>query len=121
MDNDQFLQQLRELNLDEGRAFIHAHASELANPAAFGVLLADEALEQLYTPFASLKLAELLIFFGEHLQHISSHALGLKAKGDALEQIGHHQAALECLDVAKEKFLSLIRASWSSLRLLQKV
>ncbi|HET7641378.1 MAG TPA: hypothetical protein VFK47_21895, partial [Ktedonobacteraceae bacterium] len=107
MDNDLFLQQLRELNLDEGRAFIQTHACELADPAAFGVLLADEALDQLYTPFASLKLAELLIFFGEHLQHTSSHALGLKAKGDALEQIGHHQAAMDCLDAAREKFLSL--------------
>ncbi len=107
MDNDLFLQKLRELNLDEGRAFIHAHASELANPTAFGILLADEARAQLYTPFASLKLAELLIFFGEHLQHTSSHALGLKAKGDALEQIGHHRTAMECLDLAREEFLSL--------------
>jgi CHAT domain-containing protein len=107
MDNDLFLQKLRELNLDEGRAFIHAHACELADPAAFGVLLAGAARAQLYTPFASLKLAELLIFFGEHLQHAFSHALGLKAKGDVLRVIGLHQAAIDRLDAAGEKFLEL--------------
>ncbi|MFL5701515.1 MAG: CHAT domain-containing protein [Ktedonobacteraceae bacterium] len=108
MDNDQFLQQLRELNLDEGRAFIHAHASELADPAAFGVLLADDALEQMFAnPSVSLKLSELLISFGERLHHASSHALGLKAKGDVLRVIGLHQAAIDCLDAAGQKFLEL--------------
>src|SRR5258708_31652510 len=32
---------------------------------------------------------------------------GLKAKGDVLVQIGHHQAAMECLDTAGEEFLRL--------------
>ncbi len=119
MDNDQFLQHLRELNLDEGRAFIQAHASELANPAAFGELLADEALDQLYTnPSVSLKLAEHLIFFGKYVQHTPSYALGLKAKGDALKAIGLHQAALEALDAAGEEFLCQVdEGNWARSRI----
>src|SRR5260370_39038599 len=107
MDNALFLQHLRDLSLEEGRAYIQVHIEELADHDAIGVLLADEALAQLYNPFVSLKLAELLIFFGELTQHLSSHALGLKAKGDALRYIGHDQAALECLDAAGEEFLRL--------------
>src|SRR5205807_8094408 len=107
MDNDLFLQQLHDLSLEDGRAYIQAHAAELEDHAAFGNLLADEALAQLYTPFVSLKMAELLIFFGEYVHHTSSHALGLKAKGDVLMIIEHHQAALECLDAAGKEFLSL--------------
>src|SRR2546429_7597065 len=107
MDSDLFLQQLRDLRLENGRAYIQAHAAELEDHAAFGNLLADEALAQLYTPFVSLKLAELLIFFGEYVPHASSHALGLKAKGDVLMMIGHHQAAMECLDAAGDEFLGL--------------
>ncbi|GAC1348431.1 MAG: CHAT domain-containing protein [Ktedonobacteraceae bacterium] len=104
MDNNLLLQQLRDLSLEDGRAHIQAHASELTDHAAFGELLEDEALHVLYTPFVSLKLAELLIFFGEYVHHSSSHALGYKAKGDALMMIGHHQAALDALDVAGEEF-----------------
>ena len=100
MDNNLFLEQLRELSLEDGKAYIREHAAEIEDHAAFGNLLADEALDQLYTPFVSLKLAELLIFFGEYVNHLSSHALGLKAKGDALVQIGHHQVATEQLDAA---------------------
>src|SRR2546423_3034575 len=107
MDSDLFLQQLRDLRLEDGRAYIQAHAAELEEHAAFGNLLADEALRVLYTPLVSLKLAELLIFFGAYVQHVSSHALGLKAKGDALVQIGHFQAAMECLDASGKEFLSL--------------
>jgi CHAT domain-containing protein len=107
MDNTLFLQHLREATLEEGRAYIQSHIEELSDHAAIGNLLADEALTQLYNPFLSLKLAELLIFFGEYTQHLSSHALGLKAKGDALVQIEHHQAAIESLDAAGEEFLSL--------------
>src|SRR5713226_6423035 len=98
MDNTVFLQYLREATLEEGRAYIQSHIEELADHAAIGKLLADEALAQLYNPFLSRKLAELLIYFGEYTQHLSSYALGLKAKGDVLLQIGHHQACLECLD-----------------------
>ena len=107
MDNEQFLQHLRDLSLEEGRGYIQGHISEVSDYAAVGNLLADEALRLLYTPFVSLKLAELLIFFGEYVQHTLSHALGLKAKGDALQRIGHHKAAMEYLDTAGEEFLRL--------------
>src|SRR5579872_4624496 len=101
------LQQLRDLSLEEGRQWLLEQAAALDDHAAFGVLLADEALKELYTPFLSLKLAELLTFFGDHVQHLPSHALGLKAKGDAFVQIGHFQVAIECLDAAGEEFLHL--------------
>lgn len=104
MDDTLFIEQLRDLSLEDGRAYIQLHAHELADYAAFGVLLADEALRLLYSPFVSLKLAELLIFFGEYVHHTSSHALGLKAKGDALMIIGHYQAAVDALDAAGEEF-----------------
>jgi CHAT domain-containing protein len=107
MDSDLFLQNLRDLPLGDGKAYIQEHIDELADHAVIGNLLADEALRLLYSPFVSLKLAELLIFFGDYVQHISSHALGLKAKGDALVQIGHFQAAMESLDGAGGEFLSL--------------
>jgi CHAT domain-containing protein len=108
MDNNLFLQQLRDLSLEEGRAYIQAHASELEDHAAFGEVLAEEALNQFFTnPTVSLRLSELLIFFGEHLHHAPSRALGLKGKGDALRGIGLHQAAIESLDAAGEEFLRL--------------
>ena len=107
MDTELFLKNLRDSALEEGRAYIQEHITELSDHKAIGELLAEEALRLLYSPFVSLKLAELLIFFGEYVQHASSHALGLKAKGDALEQIGHHQAAMECLDAAGDEFLRL--------------
>src|SRR5205807_5561070 len=98
MDTDLFLQRLRELPIEDGRTYIQEHIAELADHKAIGELLAEEALRVLYTPFPSLKLAELLIFYGELAGDVYSHALGLKAKGDALMMIGHHQAALEALD-----------------------
>lgn len=104
MDTDLFLQSLRDLPLEEGKVYIQEHIDELSDHAAVGKLLEDEALRLLYTPFVSLKIAELLIFFGEYVQHTLSHALGLKAKGDALMMIGHHQAALDALDAAGEEF-----------------
>lgn len=107
MDSDLFLQQLRDLPLEGGRAYIREHIAELSDHKAIAKLLEDEALRVLYTPFLSLKIAELLIFYGEYIGHLSSHALGLKAKGDALLQIGHYQAAIEALDAAGEEFLSL--------------
>ncbi|GAC1652278.1 MAG: CHAT domain-containing protein [Ktedonobacteraceae bacterium] len=82
------------------------------------MLLADEALHKLYTPFLSLKLAEMLIFFGKYTQHTSSHALGLKAKGDALVQIGHHQAAIDSLDAAAKEFMCLEdKGNWARSRI----
>jgi len=104
MDDTLFIEQLRDLSLEDGRAYIQEHIAELSDHAAIAYLLTDEALRLLYSPFISLKLAELLIFFGEYVHHTSSHALGLKAKGDALMMIGHHQAALDALDAAGEEF-----------------
>ncbi len=108
MDNDLFLQHLRELRLEEGKAYIQEHIQELTDHAAIGELLAEEALDQLYTnPSVSLKLSELLIFFSDYTHYAPSHALGLKAKGDALKGLGHHQGALEALDAAGEEFLHM--------------
>lgn len=107
METNLFLQQLRDLPPEEGRAYIREHIEELSDHKAIGESLAEEALRVLYTPFLSLKLAELLIFYGDYTGHLSSHALGLKAKGDALEQLEHHQAAMDVLDAAGEEFLRL--------------
>src|SRR5581483_4054243 len=107
MEPDLFLQHLRDLPLEEGRAYIQEHIAELSDHKATGELLAEEALRILYSPFLSLKIAELLIFYGEYTGHLLSHALGLKAKGDALEQIEHHQAAMDALDAAGAEFLRL--------------
>src|SRR5258707_1528246 len=107
MDNSLFLQHLREASLEEGRTYIQEHIAELADHNAIGNLLADEALKHLYNPFLSLKLAELLIFFGEYTHHLPSHALGLKAKGDVLVQITLYDAALENLDAAGAIFLRM--------------
>jgi CHAT domain-containing protein len=108
MENALFLQDLRNLSLEEGRTYIQTHAKKLADPAAIGILIAEEAFRQRgIDPFVSLKLAELLVFFGEYVHHTSSHALGLKTKGDTLQYIGHHQAALKCLDAAGAEFLCL--------------
>ncbi len=107
MDRELFLQYLRDHTLEEGQAYIQEHTAELSDHTTIGEWLANEALRLLYTPFVSLKIAELLIFFGDYTHHLSSHALGLKAKGDGLAQIGHYEAALESLDAAGEEFLSL--------------
>jgi CHAT domain-containing protein len=107
LDTDLFLQNLRDLSLEEGKAYIQEHIDELADHAVIGKLLENEALHLLYSPFISLKIAELLIFYGEYVEDILSHALGLKAKGDALMMIGHHQAAIDALDAAGEEFLHL--------------
>jgi CHAT domain-containing protein len=119
MEIAQLLQHLRELSLEAGREYIAQHVSELPDAAVFGNVLADEALEQLYTnPAVSLNIAELLIFFGEHRHHLSSHALGFKAKGDALRVLGLQQAALECLDAAGAEFLLLgDEANWARSRI----
>src|SRR5437868_5468248 len=119
MDHDLFLQYLRDLPIEDGRAYMREHIEELADHQAIGELMADEALNQLYTnPSTSLKLSELLIYFGEYVSHSLSHGLGLKAKGDALKGIGLHQAALECLDAAGEKFLSIgDKGNWARSRI----
>ena len=104
MDKELFLQRLRDLPLEEGRAYIREHLAELADYDAIANLLADEARRLLYTPFVSLKIAELLISFGDYAEHMLSHALGLKAKGDALMAIGHFRAAMDSLDAARDEF-----------------
>ncbi len=81
MDTDLFLQRLRELPIEDGRAYIQEHIAELADHKAVGELLADEALRVLYAPFLSLKIAELLIFYGELTEDMYSHALGLSSAG----------------------------------------
>ena len=50
MDADLFLQNLRDLSLEEGKAYIQEHIDELSDHAAMGNLLADEALRLLYSP-----------------------------------------------------------------------
>jgi CHAT domain-containing protein len=119
MDNDLFLQHLRELSLEDGKAYIQEHIEELTDHVAVGVLIAEEALRQRgIDPFVSLKLAELMVFFGDYIHHDLSHALGLKAKGDALCFLGHHQTALECLDAAGQKFLHLgDEVNWARTRM----
>lgn len=118
MEPDLFLQQLRDLPIEKGRAYIQEHIEELSDHNAIGELLAEEALRVLYSPFLSLKIAELLIFYGDCTGHLPSHALGLKAKGDALERIDHHQAAMDALDAAGEEFLKLgDKRNWASSRI----
>ena len=118
MDRELFLQYLRDHSLEEGRAYIQERITELSDHKTIGEWLADEALHLLYTPFVSLKIAELLIFFGTCSSHLSPHALGLKAKGDALVQIGHYDAALMSLDVAGQEFLSLEdKRNWARSRI----
>ncbi|HZO72418.1 MAG TPA: CHAT domain-containing protein [Ktedonobacteraceae bacterium] len=108
MDNELFLQQLRELPLEEGYIYIQQHSGELADLAAFISLLKGEALHQQYVhPFVSLKLAELLIFFGDFVQQPLTRALGLAAKGSAFSAVGQEQAAMDCLDAAGKQFLEL--------------
>jgi CHAT domain-containing protein/tetratricopeptide (TPR) repeat protein len=107
MDKEQLLQRLRDLPLEEGRAYLREHIAELTDYDTASKWLEDEALRLLYTPFISLKVAELLTSFGEYTQHKSSHALGLKAKGDALMAIGHFRAAMDSLDAARDEFLLL--------------
>ncbi|TME06911.1 MAG: CHAT domain-containing protein [Chloroflexi bacterium] len=118
MDTNLFLHYFRDHTLEEGRVYIQEHIAELTDHKFIGELLEEEALRILYTPFVSLKLAELLIFFGEYVSHLPSHALGLKCKGDALMMIGHHQAALECSDAAGEEFLCLgDEGNWARTRI----
>lgn len=113
-----FLQQLREGTLEEGRAYIEAHIAELDDFDTIGKALADEALVRLFSPSLTLKLAELLTFYGEYTRHLPLHALGLKAKGDAFLQSRLHQAALEALDAAGEEFLRLSdRENWARTRI----
>ncbi|HLI08784.1 MAG TPA: CHAT domain-containing tetratricopeptide repeat protein [Ktedonobacteraceae bacterium] len=118
MDNAQLLHYLSDHSLEEGRTYIQCHLHELADYDAFAGLMADQALRlRDAEPLLSLKLAELLTFLGEVARHPLSHALGLKAQGDALDYMGQFQAALACLDMAGEEFLKLGDAvNWARTR-----
>jgi hypothetical protein len=59
-----YLQHLRDHTLEKGRAYIQEHIAELSDHQAIGELLADEALRLLYSPFVSLKLADLPLYTG---------------------------------------------------------
>jgi CHAT domain-containing protein len=108
MDEQAFLQHLCDLSFAEGCIFIQQHATELSDYAAVSTLIANEArLQRDVNPSISLKLAELLIFFGEHTGHTLSHALGLRTKGNILTYFEQHQAAMEYLDAAGADFLRL--------------
>ncbi|HZT98997.1 MAG TPA: CHAT domain-containing tetratricopeptide repeat protein [Ktedonobacteraceae bacterium] len=118
VENDLFLQQLCTLSLEEGRAYIREHASQITDYDAIAELIRGESLRQRYiNAFISLKLAELLAYFGDYFQHEPSYALGLVAKGDALFLLGQYQAAAECLDTAGAIFLKRgDEVSWAHTR-----
>ncbi len=119
MDEQAFLQRLCELSLEDGKIYIWDHIAELEDHARIGNLIKDEAQRQEQRAiFVALKLAELLIFFGEYVHHPSSHALGLIAKGSALRAMGYYQTAIEYLDAAGEEFLLLgDEVGWARSRL----
>jgi len=108
IENEVFLQRLCELSLEEGCAYIRDHAWQIPDHDALATLIRRASLGQRNINVSlSLKLAELLTFLGEHLQHKPAYALGLLTKGDGFSHIGHHQKALEYLDTAGEVFLHL--------------
>jgi CHAT domain-containing protein/tetratricopeptide (TPR) repeat protein len=119
MDANHWLDQLSELSLSQGQQLLAAHLDSIDNHSAFGTKLSDKALEQLYAnPTVSLKLAELLTFFGEMVHDFPCRALGLKARGDALRVLGLHQAAIEALDAAGNEFLRLEdQGNWARSRI----
>ena len=105
MTEQHLLQPLHELGLKEGKRYLQECCDKLEQHALISAWLEKEALDRLYEPFISLKLAELLIFLGEYVHDRTAYALGLKAKGDALVQIGHYKAAMESLDEAGAIFV----------------
>ncbi len=108
IDNEVFLQHLCDLSLEEGRAYIRTHAAQVNDNDALASLIRRASLGQRnINVFLCLKLAELLIFFGEHLQYMPAYAIGLLTKGDGFSHMGHHQKAMEYLDSAAEIFLQL--------------
>src|SRR5579859_1070106 len=119
MDAHLFIQQLLELPEDAGRIYIVQHAPEITDPAPIGALLREEAYRQRdIQPLAALKLAELLIFFGQYLHHPPSHAMGLHSKGVALSAIGLEQAAMDSMDTAGAMFLQIgDEVNWARTRI----
>src|SRR5258708_8432190 len=93
MDDKVFLQRLCDLSLAEGCAYIQAHTTEFADPATVAVLIREESLRQRnINAFVSLKLAELLIYLGEHLQHAPSYAFVLLPNRDPSSHIPHYNS-----------------------------
>ena len=108
MDSDVFLQQLRDLPLEEGGRLVEEYARKPQDLQDFSALLINEALKQLYTnPAISLKLAEHLMHLGDLVGDLKIHANGLKARGDALRAIGLHAVSMDALNAAGAAFLSL--------------
>lgn len=111
MDTALFLQQLRDLPVEEGGRLIQEYAQKAQKPPDlqdFSTLLVNEALKQLYTnPAISLKLAKHLVHLGDLVGDVKIHANGLKARGDALRAIGLHAISMDTLDAAGVEFLSL--------------
>src|SRR5437879_8643222 len=107
MDEQQLLQPLHDLDLKEGKRYLQQCCDTVEQHELISDWLEKAALDRLYNPLISLKLAELLIFLGGYIHDRASYALGLKAKGDALVQIGHYKAAMESLDEAGTIFMQL--------------
>ncbi len=123
-----FLQSLHDLSLEEGKVYIREQNIVPDDYKAVGEQIKGEALRQWHIDTSvSLKLGELLIFFGEHTGHAPSRALGFVAKGDAFRILGHYQFAKEYAEIAGEEFLRLgqevdwarTRMSWVSATLRQ--
>ena len=108
MDLEPFIQRLQALELDAGKRFLQEHSAELGEPAIFGPRLREASLKLMYAqPALALKLADLLIFYGQHTSHTASYAMGMTARGGVLANQGYHQAALKCLDEGGEVFQAL--------------
>ncbi len=114
-----FLQWLCDLPFEEGKAYLQAQQIPASEYTRVGEQIKGEALRQWHIDTSvSLKLGELLIFFGEYTNHAQSRALGFVAKGDALKLLGHYQSARECLDIAGKTFLRLEdEVSWARTRM----
>ncbi|GHO66505.1 hypothetical protein KSC_053970 [Ktedonobacter sp. SOSP1-52] len=108
MDLEPFLQRLQALDLDAGKRFLQEHSAELGEPAIFGPRLREASLKLLHAqPALALKLADLLIFYGQHTGHTASYAMGMTARGGVLANQGYNQAALKCLDEGGDVFQTL--------------
>ncbi len=119
MDEHLFLSYLRDHSLEEGKTYLQEHLSDLEEIATVSNVIAEDALHQRdVSPFVALKLADLLIFLGDTIHQMLPRALGLKAKGDVLNYMEHHQSAIECLDAAGEAFLAIgDEVNWARTRI----
>ena len=119
MDEHLLSSYLRDHSFEEGKAYLEEHLSDLNDIPTVSNAIAEEALHQRdVSPFVALKLADLLIFLGDTTHQVLPRALGLKARGDVLNYIEQHQAAIECLDAAGEAFLSIgDEVNWARTRI----